>query len=67
MKSTIQRVPDAEDGEIISSPELDAADLAIKIHEDVSSSEDSDVEETTPAVKGSSNTTMQITHMAVVN
>merc|ERR1711973_404854 len=49
MKSTIQRVPDAEDGEIISSPELDAADIAIKIHEEVSSSEDSDVEETTPA------------------
>ena len=50
MKSTIQRVPDAEDGEIISSPELDAADIAIKIHEEVSSSEDSDVEETTPAI-----------------
>merc|ERR1712142_851021 len=49
MKSTIQRVPDAEDGEIISSPELDAADLEIKIHEEVSSSEDSDVEDTTPA------------------
>jgi len=47
MKSKIQRAPEAEDGEIVSSPELDAADLEIKIHADVTSSEDSDIEETT--------------------
>lgn len=60
MKSKIQRAPDAEDGEIISSPELDAADLEIKIHEDATTSEDSDIEETTPSkpsvsVKASAN------------
>lgn len=47
MKSTIQRVPEAEDGEIVSSPELDAADVEIKIHAEVTSSEESEVEETT--------------------
>lgn len=46
MRSTIQRAPEAEDGEIVSSPELDAADLEIKIHAEVTSSEDSDIEET---------------------
>lgn len=50
MRSTIQRAPEAEDGEIVSSPEQDAADIEIKIHAHATSSEDSDIEETSVIV-----------------
>lgn len=48
LKSKIQRAPETEDGEIVSSPEYDAADIEIKIHAEMTSSEeeDEDMEET---------------------
>lgn len=54
MKSTIQKAPDTEDGEIISSPELDAADIEITLHAEVSSSDESleeKAEESSPNVQ----------------
>ena len=45
MKSAIHRNPDQEEGEIVSSPELDAADIELSVNAMSSSSEDSEDEE----------------------
>jgi len=48
IKSQIQKAPDgAEDGEILSSPEFDPADIEIKIHADMTSSSEEDDENST--------------------
>merc|ERR1719494_673042 len=45
LKSAIHRNPDQEEGEIVSSPELDAADIELSVNAMSSSSEDSEDEE----------------------